>query len=225
MMKNMPPESETRHAGLPTKRLPRLGILFSGRGSNCQAIVTAIASGQLRAELGLLISNREQAPCVAWAQERKLPLRVIPSAGREREEYDREVVAALREQAVEWVCLAGFMRLLSAYFIAEFRGRILNIHPSLLPAFPGLEAQRQALEYGVRYSGCTVHLVDETLDGGPIIAQAVVPVLDEDDDAALSARILEQEHRLYVQSLELLLSGGYRLQGRRMIHAASALPA
>ncbi len=202
-------------------RRPRLGILFSGRGSNCQAIATAVANGQLQAEIGLLVSNREQAEGVAWARQRQLPLRVIPSARREREDYDREVVAVLRAQGVEWVCLAGFMRLLSAYFISAYRNRILNIHPSLLPAFPGLEAQRQALEYGVRYTGCTVHLVDETLDGGPIIAQAVTPVRDEDDEAALAARILGQEHRLYVEALQLMLSGNYRLQGRRLLRSSS----
>ena len=207
------------HLESAESRRPRLGILFSGRGSNCQAIVAAVNSGHIPAEIGLLVSNREHAPGVAWARQQQLPLRIIASAGREREEYDREVVASLREQGVDWVCLAGFMRLLSAYFIAAYRNRILNIHPSLLPAFPGLEAQRQALEYGVRYSGCTVHLVDESLDGGPIIAQAVVPVLDTDDETALAARILEQEHRLYAEALRYMLSGSYYLQGRRLLRA------
>jgi len=145
---------------------------------------------------------------------------VIPSKGLEREAYDRLVVAALRERGVELVCLAGFMRLLSPYFIAAFHNRILNIHPSLLPSFPGLEAQRQALEYGVRYAGCTVHFVDEDVDAGPIVLQAVVPVLDDDTPETLSARILKEEHRIYSEAVRIVLEGRFRIEGRRVIHLA-----
>jgi phosphoribosylglycinamide formyltransferase-1 len=148
---------------------------------------------------------------------RRIPAQVIPSKGLQREAYDHLVVAELKRAGVELVCLAGFMRLLSPYFVASFPQRILNIHPSLLPSFPGLEAQRQALEYGVKFSGCTVHLVDENLDAGPILAQAVVPVLDDDTDATLSARILAEEHRIYSDAVRLILSGRYRIEGRRVI--------
>ncbi|HUX66964.1 MAG TPA: phosphoribosylglycinamide formyltransferase [Terriglobales bacterium] len=197
----------------------KLGILISGRGSNLQAIAAAIAAGALPAEIALVLSNRPQAPGLAWAQARGLPTCALPSAGREREEYDRAVVARLRAAGVELVCLAGYMRLLSGYFVAAFPQRILNIHPSLLPAFPGLDAQQQAIDYGVKYSGCTVHFVDDTLDGGPILLQAVVAVRDGDDAAALGARILAEEHRLYPAAIRLVAEGGYRLQGRRVLAA------
>ncbi len=174
----------------------RIGVLLSGRGSNFEALADSVVAGRIPdAQITLVVSNREDAPGLARAIERGIPARVIPSKGIERETYDRMVVAALDDARVDLVCLAGFMRLLSPYFVAAFRGRILNIHPSLLPAFPGLEAQRQALEYGVKFSGCTVHFVDELLDAGPIIAQAIVPVEAGDTEETLSARILAQEHR------------------------------
>jgi phosphoribosylglycinamide formyltransferase-1 len=200
----------------------RIGILLSGRGSNFEALSDSIAAGRLPgAEIAIVISNRDGAPGVERACERGIPARVIPSKGLEREAYDRQVVAVLQEAGVELVCLAGFMRLLSPFFVAAFRGRILNIHPSLLPSFPGLEAQRQALEYGVRYAGCTVHFVDENLDAGPVVMQAIVPVLDDDTPETLSARILKEEHRLYSEAVRLVLEGRYRIEGRRVIHLAS----
>jgi phosphoribosylglycinamide formyltransferase-1 len=192
--------------------------LLSGRGSNFEALADSIAAGRIPgAEIVLVISNREDAPGLARAAARAIPSQVIPSKGLQREAYDQLVVAELKRAGVELVCLAGFMRLLSPYFVASFPQRILNIHPSLLPSFPGLEAQRQALEYGVKFSGCTVHLVDENLDAGPILAQAIVPVRDEDTDATLSARILAEEHRIYTDAVRLILSGRYRIEGRRVI--------
>jgi phosphoribosylglycinamide formyltransferase-1 len=199
----------------------RIGVLVSGRGSNFEALADNIAAGRIpNAEIALLISNREGAPAIGRARERRIPARVIPSKGLEREAYDKLVVAAFRDTGVELVCLAGFMRLLSAYFVQAYHGKILNIHPSLLPSFPGLEAQRQALEYGVRYAGCTVHFVDENLDAGPIILQAIVPVLDDDTDESLSARILKEEHRIYAEAVRIVLEGRYRIEGRRVIHLA-----
>jgi phosphoribosylglycinamide formyltransferase-1 len=196
----------------------RIGVLLSGRGSNFEALADRIAAGHLPdAEIALVISNREDAPGIGRAALRGIPSKVIPSKGLQREAYDKLVVAELKRAGVELVCLAGFMRLLSPYFVASFPQRILNIHPSLLPSFPGLEAQRQALEYGVKFSGCTVHLVDENLDAGPILAQAIVPVLDDDTDATLSARILAEEHRIYTDAVRLILSGRYRIEGRRVI--------
>ena len=200
----------------------KIGVLVSGRGSNFEALADNIAAGKIPgAEIALVVSNREGAPAIERARERRIPARVIPSKGLEREAYDRLVVAAMREAGVELVCLAGFMRLLSPYFVKEYHGKILNIHPSLLPAFPGLESQRQALEYGVRYAGCTVHFVDENLDAGPIILQAIVPVLDDDTDETLSARILKEEHRIYAEAVRIVLSRQYRVEGRRVIHDAS----
>jgi len=196
----------------------RIGVLLSGRGSNFVALADSIAAGRIPgAEIVLVISNREEAPGLAHAAARRIPFQVIPSKGLQREAYDKLVVAELKRAGVELVCLAGFMRLLSPYFVASFPQRILNIHPSLLPSFPGLEAQRQALEYGVKFSGCTVHLVDENLDAGPILAQAIVPVHDDDTDATLSARILAEEHRIYSDAVRLILSGRYRIEGRRVI--------
>jgi phosphoribosylglycinamide formyltransferase 1 len=196
----------------------RIGVLLSGRGSNFEALADSIAAGRIPgAEIALVISNREEAPGLAHAAARRIPSQVIPSKGLQREAYDKLVVAELKRAGVELVCLAGFMRLLSPYFVASFPQRILNIHPSLLPSFPGLEAQRQALEYGVKFSGCTVHLVDENLDAGPILVQAIVPVHDDDTDATLSARILAEEHRIYADAVRLILSGRYRIEGRRVI--------
>ena len=200
----------------------RIGVLLSGRGSNFEALADSIGAGRIPgAEIVLVVSNREDAPGLARAAARGIPARAIPSKGLPREAYDTLVVAELQRAGVELVCLAGFMRLLSPKFIAAFPQRILNIHPSLLPSFPGLEAQRQALEYGVKFSGCTVHLVDENLDAGPILAQAVVPILDGDTDETLSARILAEEHRIYTEGVRLILSGRYRIEGRRVIALAT----
>jgi phosphoribosylglycinamide formyltransferase-1 len=196
----------------------RIGVLLSGRGSNFVALADSIAEGRIPgAQIALVISNREDAPGLLRAAERQIPAKVIPSKGLQREAYDNLVIAELKRAGVELVCLAGFMRLLSPYFVASFPERILNIHPSLLPSFPGLEAQRQALEYGVKFSGCTVHLVDENLDAGPILAQSIVPVRDDDTDESLSARILAEEHRIYTDAVRLILSGNYRIEGRRVI--------
>ena len=196
----------------------RIGILLSGRGSNFEALADSVAAGRIpNAEIAVVISSREGAPGIERAAARKLDARVIPSKGLEREAYDRQVTVVLREKEVELVCLAGYMRLLSPFFIAAFPGRILNIHPSLLPAFPGLESQRQALEHGAKYSGCTVHFVDENLDAGPIVLQAVVPIEDVDTPETLSARVLREEHRIYSEAVRIVLESRYRMEGRRVI--------
>ncbi|HKO04594.1 MAG TPA: phosphoribosylglycinamide formyltransferase [Candidatus Acidoferrales bacterium] len=196
----------------------RIGVLLSGRGSNFEALAESCAAGRIPdAEIALVVSNREGAGGIERARARGIAARVIPSKGLEREAYDRQVAAALAEARVDLVCLAGYMRLLSPYFVAQFAGRILNIHPSLLPAFPGLEAQRQALEHGVKWSGCTVHFVDENLDAGPIILQAVVAVRDDDTSESLAARILAEEHRIYSEAVALVLAGGCRIDGRRVL--------
>jgi phosphoribosylglycinamide formyltransferase-1 len=197
--------------------MKRLGILLSGRGSNFLAIADAIAEKRLDAEIAVVISNRPDAPGLAAAVERGFHTVAFPSKGLDREIYDRQLIEELRAHQVDLVCLAGYMRLLSGYFIREFPGRILNIHPSLLPAFPGLDAQHQALEHGAKIAGCTVHFVDEGLDSGPIVAQASVPVFDEDTADSLSERILREEHRLYSAAIALVLSGNYRIEGRRVI--------
>jgi phosphoribosylglycinamide formyltransferase-1 len=195
----------------------RLGILLSGRGSNFLAIAENIRQGKLRAEIAVVISNRPDAGGVTSARELGPPTMVLPSQGRKRLEHDQEVVAALREAQVDLVILAGYLRLLSPWFVQQFPGKILNIHPSLLPAFPGLEAQRQALDYGVQFSGCTVHFVDEHLDHGAIILQKAVPVLRTDDEHALAERILVQEHIAYSEAIALIESGNYRIEGRRVL--------
>ncbi|OFV93526.1 MAG: phosphoribosylglycinamide formyltransferase [Acidobacteria bacterium RIFCSPLOWO2_12_FULL_54_10] len=200
--------------------LPRLGILLSGRGSNFMAIADNIAAGKIRAEIAIVISNRADAAGLEEARKRGLETRLIPSKGFEREQYDRMVVDVLKEKKVDLVCLAGFMRLLSAYFVSHFPNRILNIHPSILPSFPGLEAQHQALQHGVKFSGCTVHFVDENLDAGPIIAQAIVSILDEDTAETLSARILKEEHRIYSEAINFVLSGNFRIKERRVIQSS-----
>ena len=197
--------------------MTRLGILLSGRGSNFVAIANSIADGRLDAEIGVVISNRPDAPGITIAVERGLNAAVLPSLGLDREVYDRQLIQELRRNEVDLVCLAGYMRLLSGHFIREFSMRILNIHPSLLPAFPGLDAQHQALEHGVKFSGCTVHFVDEGLDSGPIVKQAVVPVHDGDTVEVLSARILAEEHRIYTEAIALIASGKYRIEGRRVV--------
>ena len=197
--------------------LPKLGILLSGRGSNFEAIADSIKAGRLQAEIAIVISNRADAAGLESSRRRGLNAKLIPSKGRVREEHDREVIAALKEAGVDLVCLAGYMRLLSPEFVGAFPNRVLNIHPSLLPAFPGLDAQKQALEYGAQVSGCTVHIVDEHLDHGPIIVQRAVPVLETDDERSLSARILAQEHIAYTEALRLMLSGEVAVEGRRVV--------
>jgi phosphoribosylglycinamide formyltransferase-1 len=197
--------------------LKRLGILLSGRGSNFEAIADNVAAGRLQAEIAAVISNREEARGLEIARQRGLPALSIPSKGVSREEYDQRVVEELQARNVELVCLAGFMRLLSTEFCRAFPMRIVNIHPSLLPAFPGLDAQKQALDHGVKISGCTVHFVDEQLDSGPIILQAAVPVLDDDTAASLAARILKEEHRIYSEAIRVILSQRWRIEGRRVI--------
>jgi phosphoribosylglycinamide formyltransferase-1 len=200
--------------------MKKLGILLSGRGSNFEAIAHNVQAGKIPAEIGVVISNKEDALGLARAREMGLKARFIPSKGREREEFEREVVGVLREFQVNLVCLAGFMRVLTPYFIREFRGRILNIHPALLPSFPGVEAQKQALDYGVKYTGCTVHIVDEGVDTGPIVCQAVVPILDDDTVETLAARILKEEHRIYSEAVCLLIEDKVRIDGRRVLRRA-----
>lgn len=202
--------------------MKKLGVLISGRGSNFEAIAANIAAGKLDAEIAVVISNRPQARGLEIARERGIRAVCIPSKGLDREVYDRLLIEELLCREVDLVCLAGFMRLLSAAFVREFPLRVLNIHPSLLPAFPGLEAQHQALEHGVKVSGCTVHFVDENLDHGPIILQAAVPVLDDDTEDALSARILKEEHRIYSEAIGIVLSGKFRLEGRKVVCGAGA---
>ena len=195
----------------------RLGILISGRGSNFLAIADAIAAHRLDAEIALVIANRADAPGIALARERGLHVLSLPSKGLDREAYDRQLIDELGKSRVDLVCLAGYMRILSGHFIREFHQRILNIHPSLLPSFPGLDAQHQAVEHGVKFSGCTVHFVEEGLDSGPIVSQAVVPVSADDTAETLSARILREEHRIYPEAIALVLSGQYRIEARRVI--------
>jgi phosphoribosylglycinamide formyltransferase-1 len=198
--------------------MKNLGILLSGRGSNFEAIARNVAAGKiLDARIAVVISNRADAGGLEIARTLGLKSLVIPSKGKERKDHDREVVAALREHEVDLVCMAGYMRLLSPWFVRQFPSRILNIHPSLLPAFPGLEAQQQAFAYGVKVSGCTVHLVDEELDHGPIIVQRAIPVLGSDDEHSLAARILEQEHIAYTDAINIVLEGKYEIVGRRLV--------
>ena len=196
--------------------MKRLGILLSGRGSNFEAIADSVAAGRIQAEIAAVISNKASARGLEIARERGLPALCIPSKDVPREEYDRLLVAELKSRGVELVCLAGFMRLLTAEFCAAFPMRILNIHPSLLPAFPGLDAQKQALEHGVKIAGCTVHFVDPQLDAGPIVLQAAVPVLENDTAESLSARILVEEHRIYGQAISIVLAERWRIDGRRV---------
>lgn len=195
-----------------------LGVLLSGRGSNFEALAASVEAGRIPdADIPIVISNRDNAPGIDKARSRGIEAHVIPSKGLEREPYDRQVVAALRAKNVDLVCLAGYMRLLSPYFVREFPQKILNIHPSLLPAFPGLEPQRQALEHGAKFTGCTVHFVDENLDAGPIIVQAVVPIEDSDTPETLAVRILGEEHRIYTEAVNIVLEGRYRIEGRRVL--------
>lgn len=202
--------------------MKNLGILLSGRGSNFVAIGDSIDAGRIPgARIAIVISNRADALGIETARKRGLNALVIPSRGKEREVHDREVVAALREHEVDLVCLAGYMRLLSPWFVRQFPRGILNIHPSLLPAFPGLEAQEQAFAYGVKVSGCTVHFVDEELDHGAIIVQKTVSVLDSDDEHTLQARIREQEHLAYSEAISIVLAGTNEVIGRRFVKVKS----
>ena len=201
-----------------------LGILISGRGSNMQAIVRACEEGRLEARVAVVVANVEDAGGLAWARGRGLSVQVIPHRSfRRREDHDAAIVAALAAAGVEWVCLAGYMRLLSAVLVEAYPNRIVNIHPSLLPAFPGLHAQRQAVAHGVKISGCTVHLVDLELDHGPIVLQRAVPVLDQDDEDSLAGRILVEEHQAYVEALALLTSGAWLIDGRRVVMPGAQL--
>jgi phosphoribosylglycinamide formyltransferase-1 len=196
----------------------KIAILISGRGSNMTALADAVLEGRAHgAEVSVVLSDKASAGGLAHARQRGIETLVVEREGRTREEHELEIIAELRKRGVELVCLAGYMRLLSPCFVAEFRGRILNIHPSLLPSFPGLDVHRQAIEHGVKFSGCTVHFVDETLDGGPIITQRVVPVLDSDTPATLAARILREEHRAYTEALALVVGGEYETIGRRVV--------
>jgi phosphoribosylglycinamide formyltransferase 1 len=198
--------------------MKHVGILISGRGSNFEAIAKNVAAGKIPdAEIAVVISNRSDAGGLEIARKLGLNAVVIPSTGKERKDHDREVVAVLQQQNVDLICMAGYMRLLSPWFVRQFPGKILNIHPSLLPAFPGLEAQQQAFAYGVRVSGCTVHFVDEELDHGPIIVQRAIPVLDDDTEHTLASRILEQEHVAYTEAINIVLAGQYEIVGRRLV--------
>ena len=203
--------------------MKNIGILISGRGSNFEAIAKNIASGRIPdARIAVVISNKADAGGLAIARSLGITAVVIPSKGKEREQHDREVVGALHEHRVDLVCLAGYMRLLSPWFVQQYPHRIRNIHPSLLPSFPGLEAQQQAFAYGVKVAGCTVHFVDEELDHGAILVQKTVPVLDGDDEHTLAARILEQEHTAYSEAIRIVLEGNFEVSGRRLVKAAPA---
>jgi phosphoribosylglycinamide formyltransferase-1 len=195
----------------------RLGVLLSGRGSNFEAIADNVASGKLQAEIAIVLSNRATAPGLEIARSRGIPAVAIPSQGMDREIYDRLLIEKLQESGVDLVCLAGYMRLLSVGFVRAFPQRILNIHPSLLPAFPGLDAQHQAIEHGVKVAGCTVHFVDEFLDAGPIVMQAAVKVADDDTPESLSQKILKEEHRIYSEAIGFVLAGKFRIAGRRVV--------
>jgi phosphoribosylglycinamide formyltransferase-1 len=198
--------------------MKNLGILLSGRGSNFAAIAAAVGNGQIPdARVALVVSNRAEAGGLELARRLQIPTEVIPSQQKPREQHDRAVAEALDRAKVDLICLAGYMRLLSAWFVQRYPERILNIHPSLLPAFPGLSAQAQALDYGVRVAGCTVHFVDQELDHGPIVLQKTVPVLDDDDYHSLAERILEQEHLAYPEAIRRVLEGGYEIVGRRLV--------
>jgi phosphoribosylglycinamide formyltransferase-1 len=203
--------------------MKNLGILLSGRGSNFEAIAKNVASGHIPdARIAIVISNKENAPGIGTARRLGLTASVIPSQGKQRQDHDREIADALHNHKVDLVCLAGYMRLLSPWFVQQFRRRILNVHPSLLPAFPGLEAQEQAFAYGVKVSGCTVHFVDEELDHGAIIVQKAVPVLDSDTEQTLAARILEQEHIAYSEAINIVLAGKFEVTGRRLVTKMTA---
>ena len=203
--------------------MKNLGILLSGRGSNFTAIATNVRAGKIpNARIAVVISNKASADGIETAKKLNLTTAVVPSKGKDREVHDREVVDALKQHKVDLICLAGYMRLLSPWFVQQFPQRILNIHPSLLPSFPGLEAQQQAFAYGVKVAGCTVHFVDEELDHGAIIVQKTVPVLEMDDEHALAERILEQEHIAYTEAIDFVLQGNYDIVGRRLVSKSSS---
>jgi phosphoribosylglycinamide formyltransferase-1 len=196
----------------------KIAILISGRGSNMAALADAIRNGSIpNAEIAVVISDQPDAAGLELARERGLKTTIIERRGRSREDHDSEIIAVLQDHRTDLICLAGYMRLLSPEFVATFKGRILNIHPSLLPSFPGLDAQRRAIEHGIKWTGCTVHLVDDTLDGGPIVAQHAIPVFDHDTEASLAGRLLEEEHKLYVEAVALIVSGKYQVVGRRVL--------
>ncbi len=197
--------------------MTRIAVLLSGRGSNFVALADACARGEIPAEIVLVVSNRRDAAGLERARERGIATAAIPGRGLAREEHERLVIAAVEREGADWVCLAGYMRLLSPGFVARFPDRIVNVHPALLPSFPGLEAQHQAWEHGVKVSGCTVHLVDAQCDGGPIVAQRAVPVLDDDTPETLAARILEQEHVAYPAAMRMLLTRRWHVDGRRVL--------
>ncbi len=196
--------------------MTKLGILISGRGSNFEAIARNIQAGNIVAEIAIVISNKDDAAGLGIARQMGLNAVCIPTKGKGREAFEHELVTALRQAGVDLVCLAGFMRVLTPFFIREFKGRILNIHPALLPSFPGVDAQQQALDYGSKFTGCTVHFVDEGVDTGPVVCQAVVPILDDDTVETLSARILKEEHRIYAEAIKLVLGDKIRIDGRRV---------
>jgi phosphoribosylglycinamide formyltransferase-1 len=202
---------------------PRLGILLSGRGSNFEAIAGNVLAGKLACDIGFVFSNRPEAAGLARAKQLGLPCGALHSAGIDRSEFDSQVAKLLKSNGVDLVCLAGYMRLLSGGFVAQFPQRILNIHPSLLPAFPGLDAQYQALTYGVKVTGCTVHFVDDNLDSGPILLQSTVPILDDDTLEALSSRILKEEHKIYSAAIDWVARGNYRLEGRRVVRTSETV--
>jgi len=197
--------------------MKKLGILLSGRGSNFEAIARNVLAGKINAEIAVVISNKEGVHGLEIARVFGIKAVCIPSKGKEREAFEQELVAALREAQVDLVCLAGFMRILSPYFIRAFQGHILNIHPAILPSFPGVEAQKQALEYGAKFTGCTVHFVDEGVDTGPVVCQAVVPIRDDDTVESLAARILKEEHRIYTEAINLVVDEKIRIEGRRVL--------
>lgn len=205
--------------------MKNVAILLSGRGSNFLALSDAIIAGKIPARIALVVSNRPEAPGLQHARDRGYKAICIPSKGIEREAFDRMVVKELQAENVDFICLAGFMRLVSGWFVEQYPNRILNIHPALLPAFPGTHSQKQALDYGVKVTGCTVHFVDEKLDHGPIILQYPVPVLDTDTEDTLSARILAHEHEMYAEALKIVCEGRYRIEGRRLIVEPEPLPA
>lgn len=201
----------------------RLAVLLSGRGSNFEALAAAVERGELPAEIVLVASDRPEAPGLARARELGLPALAVPAAGEPgREAHEAKLLVALAAAGAEWICLAGYLRLLSPGFVRRYPQRIVNVHPSLLPAFPGLHAQRQALAHGVKVSGCTVHLVDEGLDSGPIVVQRAVPVEDSDDENALAARILAEEHRAYPEAMRRLLGERWRVEERRLVFEPTA---
>ena len=214
------PSSGNRKSAIDNWRMSiaKVAILISGRGSNMVALADAIDRGAVpNAEIEIVISDQASAAGLQVAQSRGLRAVAIPRAGRSREDHEREITLRLQEHKIDVICLAGYMRLLSASFVEAYAGRILNIHPSLLPSFPGLHPQQQAIDHGVKWTGCTVHIVDNTLDGGPIVAQRILQLLDDDTETSLSERLLQEEHKLYPEALALIAGGNYQIVGRRVL--------